>query len=75
MKSGAQFKDRRNAPINLNSADGLVQGAGNNLKQRALAGTVPAYNAHDLAALNLERHVAQRPTRFVPGASGHQFGN
>ena len=70
MKARAHFQQRPDAPVHIGVALGRLGDARENLQQRALARAVAPDDAHDLAVLDLERHVLQRPDFFLqPGSA------
>ena len=73
IEAGAQFEQRRNAPVHGHLAAGGLQNSGHELQQRALARSVFADDAEGLALLDLEADVLQRPEVLVMIAPGQQF--
>src|SRR5690349_8536055 len=73
MKPGAELEDRRYPSATLDQAACRVERSREDLQQCALPRAVPADDAYDLAATDLEGHVAQRPKRsmaLTPGDDG-----
>ena len=52
------------APVDSDATTGGFSDAAENLQQRALPGTVPADDADDFAAIDLEGDVFERPEFF-----------
>ena len=65
VEAGADFEQAADPSADFCPALGRLGDARQNLEQRALAGTVVADHAEDLAGRNLQRDVAQRPDRVV----------
>src|SRR5580658_4191389 len=61
MKSTADLEKACHTAVDANSAFAWFGNARKNLEQRTLAGTIPSYDADDLAALHLEAHILERP--------------
>ena len=66
MKTGAELEDRRDRSRDVDHAGGLVERTRQDLQQRALAGAILADDAHDLAAVDVERNIVQGPELAVP---------
>ncbi len=61
VEAGADLEQASDAAVQLDPAKGRLEDARQDLEQRRLAGAVVADDADDLAALDLEIDVAQRP--------------
>src|SRR5437016_4590331 len=61
MKSGADLKKRPKSPADLSTSGCGRHNSSKYLEEGALASTVRANNAHNLARPNFERDIAQRP--------------
>ena len=61
MKTGADLEQARDAAAQHDAALRRLGDAAEDLEQRALAGTVAADDADDLAPLDLEAHILERP--------------
>ena len=61
MEAGADLEQRADAAVDLDAPRRRLGDARQDLQQRALAGAVAADDADDLAAPDLERHVAAAP--------------
>ena len=61
MKTGADLEQACDAAPQQNSPLGRLRDAAQDLEQRALAGTVAADDADDLALLDLEADILERP--------------
>jgi hypothetical protein len=61
VKAGAELEQRRLAPLHPDAAFGRVQDAGDRLEQRRLARPVDAHHAKDLAGVQAQVNLAQRP--------------
>ena len=61
MKAGADLQQARHPPAQPDAPCGRLGDAAQDLEQRALAGAVPTDDANDLAALDLETDVLERP--------------
>jgi len=72
VKTRPQLQDGRHAPAAPDLARGRLQGAADQLQQRALARPVVAHHAQALAARQLQRHVLQRPVAAVQRAPGQE---
>ena len=67
VESGADLEQGPHAAAEPRLAFGRRGDPGEDLEQGALAGAVVADDAHRLASLDLEAHVAQRPELLGPG--------
>src|SRR5439155_922839 len=73
MEAGPQLEDGGNLAVDLQVAGGLVEGAGQDLEEGALAGAVGADDADDLAAIDLEGHVLEGPEIAVALLAGEDL--
>ncbi len=61
MEAGADLQERRHAAADADFSAGRLGDAAQDLEQRALAGAVAADDADDLARLDREGDVLERP--------------
>src|SRR5687768_7960160 len=64
VKSSADFEQTADAPLDVDFAFGQFDDPRKNFEESALAGTVPADDANDLAPLYVEGDMPERPERF-----------
>ena len=61
VKPRSHLEQRSDAACHVDAAGGRISDPGEDLQQRALAGSIAADEADDLALLDLERHAVQCP--------------
>ena len=66
MKARAYLQQARNSPAQYHTALCWIRDAAKYFQQRAFASTIAADNADDLALLDLEAHILQRPELLNP---------
>src|SRR5437868_3279803 len=59
VKAGPDFEKARHTPVEHDSSLGRLGDPAENLQQCALAGAIVAYDAENLAPLNLKAHIAE----------------
>src|SRR4030095_5047063 len=65
MKAGADFEQARHSTGDHGRATGRLRDAAQDLQEGRFSGAVRADNPDGLAAIDLERHVLERPNRVV----------
>ena len=65
MKAGADLEQAADLAVHAYLAGGRGSDLREDLEKRGLARAVPSYDADDLAALDLEAHVLERPEAFL----------
>jgi hypothetical protein len=70
VEPGANLEQRSDAAVDIRPSAGRLGDAGENLEERALAGSVAADETDHFAGSDLERRLAQRPQFGVVWCSG-----
>src|SRR6185369_11826036 len=69
MKPRADFKQARNAAVQLNASAGWLDDSRKDFEKRGLAGSVSTYDTHNFARHDFEADVSQRPHGVVAAVS------
>src|SRR5271166_2153175 len=74
MEAGAQFDQRRDRAVNVNPSGSWFVNPGDDLQQRAFAGTVPSDQTQHLAAGHIQRHIFDGVENVITYTMSQELG-